>query len=116
MENEGIFMSIQSILRPFAKVCVRLVYFRVIWHIFPRFGMLYIPRKIWQPCAAQEIVRFETMALLFVGLAPGANPTIVSYNASVVKIHVSAVKIITQRVASCVLKKSFLLLRKKCSR
>jgi hypothetical protein len=26
------------------------VIFIVIWYIFPRFGILYIPRKIWQPC------------------------------------------------------------------
>jgi hypothetical protein len=34
-------MVIWSILRPFGIFCGHLVYFIVIWYIFPRFGMLY---------------------------------------------------------------------------
>jgi hypothetical protein len=34
------FMAIWSILRPFCIFCGRLAHFMVIWHIFPRFGML----------------------------------------------------------------------------
>jgi hypothetical protein len=37
------FMDIRIIF------CGHLVHFLVIWYIFPRFGMLYVPRKIWQP-------------------------------------------------------------------
>jgi hypothetical protein len=35
MENVGIFMTIRNILRPFGKFYGSLVWFVVIWHIFP---------------------------------------------------------------------------------
>jgi hypothetical protein len=38
-----------SILWPFYLFYGHLVYFIVIWYIFPRFGMLYLLRKILQP-------------------------------------------------------------------
>jgi hypothetical protein len=41
MENVGIFMSFGSISRPFGIFCGHLVYLKVIWYIFPRFGMLH---------------------------------------------------------------------------
>jgi hypothetical protein len=49
MENVGIyFMSIWSILQPLEIFYGHLVYFVVIWYIFPRFGVLYT-LEIWQP-------------------------------------------------------------------
>jgi hypothetical protein len=35
------FVATWSNLRPLGIFCVHLVYFMVIWYIFPRFGMLY---------------------------------------------------------------------------
>jgi hypothetical protein len=34
----------------------------VIWYIFPRFGMLYLPRKIWQPWPKKVSVLFVAVA------------------------------------------------------
>jgi hypothetical protein len=42
------FVTNRSILRPLEIFYGHLVYFVVIWYIFPRFG-IFVPRKIWQP-------------------------------------------------------------------
>jgi hypothetical protein len=60
------FMNIWNNLRPFGIISGRLVWFVVIWYIFPIFGM-FGPRKIWQPCLAQgELEKVD----LFSGLDP----------------------------------------------
>jgi hypothetical protein len=45
MEDVGLFLSILSILRPFGTFCGRLVYFMVVWYIFPVLG-----KKSGNPC------------------------------------------------------------------
>jgi hypothetical protein len=40
MENASIFSSIWNIFQPFCTFCGHLVYFVVIWYIFPHLGML----------------------------------------------------------------------------
>jgi hypothetical protein len=40
MEDVGLFMEIWSILQPFGILYGHLLYFVVIWYIFPRFSML----------------------------------------------------------------------------
>jgi hypothetical protein len=37
----GLFMAIMYSLWPFGIFCEHLVYFVVIWYIFPRVGILY---------------------------------------------------------------------------
>jgi hypothetical protein len=41
------FMAIKYILWAFGTFCGNFLH-------FPRFGMLYIPRKIWQPCITAQ--------------------------------------------------------------
>jgi hypothetical protein len=53
------YKSIWSILRLFGIVWDHLVYFIVIWYNFPRFGMLYLQRKIWQPWTRVSNSRFK---------------------------------------------------------
>jgi hypothetical protein len=48
------FMTIRCILPLSEKFNGHLVYFVVNWYIFPRFGITYVPRKIWQPWFAFE--------------------------------------------------------------
>jgi hypothetical protein len=43
------FTDIWVILLPFITFCVHLVHFVFIWYIFTGFGIMYLPRKIWQP-------------------------------------------------------------------
>jgi hypothetical protein len=45
------FMSVSSILQPYAVICFHLVYFKVCF--FP-FGY-FVPRKIWQPCFREQL-------------------------------------------------------------
>jgi hypothetical protein len=44
------------------------VYFVGIWFIFPRFGILYIPRKLWQlwfglVCNGPKLLKYKLLAL-----------------------------------------------------
>jgi hypothetical protein len=48
--NVGVFCGHLGYLQPFGMFHSHMVHFVVNWQIFPRFGKLYLPRKIWQPC------------------------------------------------------------------
>jgi hypothetical protein len=48
MADALVFYVRLNILKPFGIFYVNLVYFKIIWFIFHRFGML--KPKIWQPC------------------------------------------------------------------
>jgi hypothetical protein len=46
-----ILWTFGQFLRTLGRFYGHLVYFVVIWYMFPVFGNV-LPRKIWQPCAA----------------------------------------------------------------
>jgi hypothetical protein len=49
------FMVIWFIFRPFGFFLdIWYIYVSAIWYIFTRFGMLYVPRTIWQPSYGRQ--------------------------------------------------------------
>jgi hypothetical protein len=102
------FWDIWSISQPFCLIYGNLVNFVVIWYIFPRFGMLYQEKSGnpgtfvsslfvykmsggWGPSWLDGQKRSDPLLCYQHYMKPstGANPTVMSYNASVVKICVA---------------------------